>query len=75
MFDTVRKWAYKAIRAHRGSTFDVWLGEVLKQCKNVNNAFLEPLLYSEVKATAKKHCSILLEKRRLSLSGIYRSSE
>lgn len=53
MFDTVRKWAYKAIRAHRGSTFDVWLGEVLKQCKNVNNAFLEPLLYSEVKATAK----------------------
>ena len=53
MFDTVRNWAYKAIRAHRGSTFDVWLGEVLKQCKNVNNAFLEPLLYSEVKATAK----------------------
>ena len=53
MFDTVRKWAYKAIRAHRRSTFDVWLGEVLKQCKNVNNAFLEPLLYSEVKATAK----------------------
>ena len=53
LFDTVRKWAYKAIRAHRGGTFDVWLGEVLKQCKNVNNAFLEPLLYSEVKATAK----------------------
>ena len=53
LFDTVRKWAYKAIRAHRGGTFDVWLGEVLKQCKNVNNAFLEPLLYSEVRATAK----------------------
>ena len=62
MFDTVRKWAYKAIRAHRGSTFDVWLGEVLKQCKNVNNAFLEPLLYSEVKATAKSIARYCLKK-------------
>ncbi|MFW2036897.1 plasmid replicase, partial [Acinetobacter junii] len=40
MFDTVRKWAYKAIIAHRGSTFYVWLFEVLKQFKNVNNAYL-----------------------------------
>ena len=53
MFDIVRKWAYKAIREHRGSTFDVWLSEVLKEAVNVNHAFLEPLLYSEVKATAK----------------------
>ncbi|MFW1856861.1 primase C-terminal domain-containing protein, partial [Acinetobacter ursingii] len=53
MFDNVRKWAYKAIRAHRGSTFDIWLGKVLEQCQNANGAFIEPLPYSEVKATAK----------------------
>jgi len=53
MFDTVRYWAYKAIRAHRGSTLDIWLGKVLEQCQNVNSAFIKPLPYSEVKATAK----------------------
>jgi hypothetical protein len=53
MFDTVRKWAYKAIREHRGNTFDIWLGKVLEQCQNANGAFIEPLPYSEVKATAK----------------------
>lgn len=53
MFDTVRFWAYKAIREHRGSTFDIWVGEVLKMAISVNNAFLEPLPYSEVKATTK----------------------
>lgn len=53
MFDTVRYWAYKAIRAHRGSTFAIWLGKVLEQCQNANSAFIEPLPYSEVKATAK----------------------
>lgn len=53
MFDTVRFWAYKAIREHRGSTFDIWLGKVLEQCQNANGAFIEPLPYSEVKATAK----------------------
>ena len=53
MFDTVRFWAYEAIREHRGSTFDIWLGKVLEQCQNANGAFIEPLAYSEVKATAK----------------------
>lgn len=59
LFDTVRKWAYKAIRAHRGSSFDVWYSEVLKQAVNANGAFIEPLPYAEVKATAKsiaKYC-------------------
>ena len=59
MFDIVRKWAYKAIREHRGSTFDVWLSEVLKEAANVNGAFMKPLGYSEVKATSKsiaKYC-------------------
>ena len=53
MFDTVRKWAYKAIRAHRGGIYNTWLDEVVKHCLSVNEAFLEPLPYSEVKATAK----------------------
>ena len=59
MFDIVRKWAYKAIREHRGSSFDTWLAEVLKEAVNVNSAFTKPLGYSEVKATSKsiaKYC-------------------
>ena len=53
MFDTVRWWAYEAIREHRGSSFDTWLAEVLKEAVNVNSAFTKPLGYSEVKATSK----------------------
>lgn len=53
MFDTVRFWAYKAIRAHRGSTFDLWLGKVLEKCLDANSEFIQPLPYSEIKATAK----------------------
>ncbi|MCU4310396.1 plasmid replicase [Acinetobacter sp. ACNIH3] len=53
MFDTVRKWAYKAIREYRGSTFDTWSAKVLEHCISVNSAFLNPLPYSEVRATAK----------------------
>lgn len=59
MFDIVRIWAYKAIRAHRSSTFDAWYTAVLKQAINANEAFIEPLPYSEVKATARsiaKYC-------------------
>jgi len=59
MFDTVRKWAYKAIREHRNSTYDTWLEKVLNECQSVNNTFLEPLPYSEIKATARsiaKYC-------------------
>lgn len=53
LFDTVRFWAYKAIREHLGSGLDSWYQEVLEQSKIENGAFLEPLPYSEVKATAK----------------------
>lgn len=59
LFDIVRKWAYKAIREHRGGTFDNWLADVLKECLNVNSAFTQGLPYSEVKATARsiaKYC-------------------
>lgn len=53
LFDNVRKWAYEAIREYRGSTFNLWHDEVIKRCQSENNEFLEPLLYSEIKATAK----------------------
>lgn len=59
MFDTVRKWAYKAIRAHRCDVYNTWLDAVLNHCISVNEAFLEPLPYSEIKATARsiaKYC-------------------
>ena len=53
MFDVVRKWAYKAIREHLDSGLDIWYQEVLERSKIANGSFLEPLPYSEVKATAK----------------------
>ena len=53
MFDIVRFWAYKAIRAFISGSPDGWYQEVLKMALNANGAFLEPLPYSEVKATAK----------------------
>lgn len=53
MFDTVRFWAYEAIRAFISGSPDSWCAEVLKVAINANGAFLEPLPYSEVKATAK----------------------
>lgn len=54
MFDKVRFWAYEAIRGHRfKSSYDGWYREVLEMAVNANGAFLEPLPFSEVKATAK----------------------
>jgi hypothetical protein len=53
LFDTVRKWAYTAVRAHRGGIYNTWLEEVTKHCLSVNEAFSEALPYSEIKATAK----------------------
>lgn len=59
LFDVVRKWAYKAVREHRGGTWGVWYAEVLERALDANTAFSEPLPYNEVKATAKsiaKYC-------------------
>lgn len=59
LFNTVRKWAYTAVRAHKGGIYSTWLEEVTNQCLSVNETFLEALPYSEVKATAKsiaKYC-------------------
>ena len=53
LFDTVRHWAYSAIREHRGKTWEQWYNSVLKHAQNANMMFLEPLPYSEIKATAK----------------------
>ena len=53
MFDIVRKWAYDAIRAFISGSYDVWYGEVLERAKIANGAFLQPLPYGEVRATAK----------------------
>ena len=53
MFDNVRFWAYEAIRAFVSGSYDVWHREVLNVAINANGAFIEPLPYSEVKATAK----------------------
>lgn len=53
MFDTVRYWAYEAVRTFISGSSDIWYAEVLKVAVNANSAFLEPLQYSEVKATAK----------------------
>lgn len=53
MFDTVRFWAYEAIRAFISGSPDSWYAEVLKVAINANEVFLDPLGYSEVKATAK----------------------
>ena len=53
LFDTVRKWAYKAIRACLGDGYDSWYQKVLNMSLDANGAFLDPLPYSEVKATAK----------------------
>ena len=53
MFDTVRFWAYEAIRVFISGAPDSWYAEVLKVAINANDAFIQPLPYSEVKATAK----------------------
>ena len=53
LFDTVRFWAYKAIRACLVGGYDNWYAKLLNEALIANGAFLAPLPYSEVKATAK----------------------
>lgn len=53
LFHTVRKWAYVAIRSHRGKTYSVWLQSVLDECLKLNGGIQTPLGYSEVKGIAK----------------------
>lgn len=53
MFDSVRFWAYKAIRAHLEDGYNNWYDQVFNVAQSANGAFIAPLPYSEVKATAK----------------------
>ncbi|MEG2695468.1 MAG: replication initiation protein [Acinetobacter sp.] len=53
VFHTVRKWAYVAIRKHRGSTYNQWLDAVVAECCSVNAQFTDPMQYNEVKGIAK----------------------
>lgn len=57
LFDDVRAWAYTAIRLYRTGSrprlYDVWLKEVTEYTERKNSQFMNPLAYSEVKATAR----------------------
>lgn len=52
MFDTLRHWAYVAIRQGWPS-FERWFDACLSRADGINKQFSDPLPWSEVKATAK----------------------
>jgi len=52
LFDSVRLWAYRAVGGYRGGSVDAWSIAVYEQAVSCNN-FPQPLLDSEVRATAK----------------------
>ena len=60
LFDTVRIWAYTAVRDYRHARDGVWYETVLNYADNANTAFLEPLGFSEVRAIAKSIASYCL---------------
>ncbi len=54
LFDTTRKWAYKAIRDHWKPNYrDKWHEAVLSEVDGLNGQFSAPLPYGEVKSIAK----------------------
>lgn len=54
LFDNLRKWAYaRVMRAKATQGFDQWRESVLVAAEGFNAEFKTPLLFSEVKATAK----------------------
>ena len=54
LFDTVRKWAYKAIRGYWQPNYKAkWSDAVLGAVEGLNGQFSEPLPFSEVKSIAK----------------------
>lgn len=63
LFDTVRAWAYQAIRLYRAKErsrlFDAWFMELYEYAITVNAQYPDPLQLSEVRATARsiaKYC-------------------
>ncbi len=54
LFDDGRKWAYSAIKSHWAPNgLPQWSEAVLERLMDINGQFLEPLPFSEVKATAR----------------------
>jgi DNA-directed RNA polymerase specialized sigma24 family protein len=57
LFDKLRKWAYTAIRRHRGSlrrdSRVLWDAECLDKAVSLNAEFLNPLSFAEVRSIAK----------------------
>lgn len=53
LFETLRKWAYKAIRQGFDSNFNQWLNACETRAQGINTQFIEPLPHNEVKHTAK----------------------
>jgi hypothetical protein len=57
LFDKLRKWAYTAIRRHRGGlrrdSRVVWDAECLDKAVSLNTEFLNPLSFAEVRSIAK----------------------
>lgn len=63
LFDTVRAWAYQAIRLYRtqgrAKLYDVWFMEIYEYAITVNAQYPAPLQLSEVRATTRsiaKYC-------------------
>jgi len=82
LFDQVRQWSYREIRLFRGAGrthFSVWNDHVLSQVEKCNAAFVEPLVFSEVKAIAKSIAKWVWERdpyaeQRFRLKQAYRGA-
>ncbi|MDY6411342.1 MAG: replication initiation protein [Synergistales bacterium] len=53
IFEHVRVWSYKAVRAYWGKTFEAWLDAVFVKCMSENIDFQTPLSQKEVYNIAK----------------------
>jgi len=52
LFDSLRTWAYKWVNDYRRAGLERWIEVVLAKAESLNT-FIEPLPFSEVKATAR----------------------
>ena len=52
LFDSLRKYAYKAIKQYRTGKIDAWRNHIVEQAMSMN-VFSEPLQHSEIKGIAK----------------------
>ncbi len=63
MFDSLRKYSYKAIKQYRSGKVDVWRDHILDQAMSMNT-FCEPLPTQEVKAISKSVANWVWKKMR-----------